>query len=319
MTTIDHERCSELLLAFMTGELSGAETDTVGEHLSGCEQCRAEQAGLEALRVGAGDDLSTLERGRLHQRVAAAIEAERAAEVIPLQPRRSFGAAAARFLGAAAAITAIGTFIYFGATGGGDDASRTQGAADNGGDTVELFDESEAPQAAPEEVAGQSGGGGGNRSNKDKATTSTGAMAADTGEGGAPRPPFEIATDPFTSSQLERLGRSSAPSRTLSTSYNTPSDNDSDSLLDQLVAEANDKAGADVAQQVENCAARVLESEDRIIPTFGALGELDGRDTLVVGFAWARSGDSLDSYMVWAWEQGDCDVTLEYIEGRIKG
>lgn len=212
MTTIDHDRCSELLPAFVAADLGAENTAAVRDHLATCEQCRAEKAGLEALRAGAGPGLSERERALLHHGVTAAVGAEPEVTVISLERKRSLGAYAARALGAAAAITIIGTFVYLGFSGGGD-ADGVAGR-DGGGDAVGLFDEDRAEEAPAAQAEAE--GGGGNKRAKDKGTASLGA-ASDTTAGGAPAPPFAIAQEPLTSAQLEDLGESSRPSRTLAT------------------------------------------------------------------------------------------------------
>ena len=308
MTAIDHARCSELLPAFLKGELGEADAAAVRDHLSGCDECRSERTGLEALLAAGGDALTTEEQTRLERGVMSAIAP---ADVIPMPARRSFGARAAQLLGAAAAITLIGGFIYLGVTGGGSGGGEAGVAQD-------ALDAADAPEPAAEGA----GGGGGDRMSRGKeeqGTTDTAAGSLADDDAGFRPPMFAATRDSYTSAELERLGESSDPS-VMSANYYNAGDADRDaSLLEQLVDSARSNAGNEIAAQVEECSQRVLDSQDSIVPTFGILGELDGTEAVIVGFAWtSRSSGSLDQYMVWAWERGDCDVTLEYISGRIR-
>ena len=310
MTEIDHDRCSELLVDFLEGKLSEDEQQAVADHLANCEPCNSERAGLASLLEGEPATLTPEERTRLETGVMSAIGESDEGIVVPLKRRATFGSGAARFLGAAAAITVIGTFIYFGVAGsGGDDG------AGGSGDTAQT--EFDAPVA--EEAAGQdAGAGGGTSRTKNKRGAASLGAAADSLRD-APSPTFVVSRDPYTSADLQKLGESSLPSVTFANAYRADDADSSATVLEQLVRLAEQSAGEDVADQVEECAGRVLGSEESILPTFGATGEVNGEAALVVGFAWtSRSRGSLDRYMVWAWEQGNCDVTLDYIEGRIE-
>jgi hypothetical protein len=104
-----------------------------------------------------------------------------------------------------------------------------------------------------------------------------------------PRPAFVVADEPYTAARLQKLGESSLASVTFANYYTSSDADGRNTLLEQLVASAENSAGSTVADQVEECAAQVLETEDPTIPTFGAVGELDDRAVLVLGFAWSRS------------------------------
>lgn len=312
MTPMDHDRCSEMLPAFLEGKLDDAEQRNVAAHLAECEQCRQERAGLASLLAGPSAALTADERARLESGVMSAIGEGHDATVVPLPQRVPFGPRAAGLLGAAAVIAVIATFVYFGFLGGG--AGEDTGV---GGLTHADTEERQAPAAEDADK----GGDRGSKRTKDKARRGMLESAAGTSgdfTSDAPTPNFVISRDPYTSAELEKIGESSPPSLTFAHYYNA-SDADSGTGLDQLVTSAEQVAGSAVAEQVEECAGRVLGSERSILPTFGALGEVDGNDALIVGFAWtSRSRGPLDRYMVWAWQRGDCDVTLEYIEGRIE-
>ena len=81
------------------------------------------------------------------------------------------------------------------------------------------------------------------------------------------------------------------------------------------------KAPAEVRGQVEECIASVEGASGSLspVPYFGALAELDGREVLVLSFAWDGSSDDsdkLDSFMIYAWRRGGgCDFPVSYQAG----
>ena len=323
MSPMDHERCSELLPGYLAGDLDGADTEAVAEHLAECEQCAGERAGLEALQGTPSLTMTTEERAALERGVMAGIGRDEPGDVVtPLPTRPPIRARLAQALGAAALIAAIATFAFLGLSGGDDDAvlrTANQDGDAEGADTEAAFDQSQ-------DAGGGSGGGSGSLEDK-KGTTGTSEIAAAeagapdsaSGPGGQPpQPAFTLADDPFTSGELQKLGESSLASVTFAHYYSAGDAEHRVTLLEQLVDDARRRAGQEVADQVEDCAQQVLDSENAILPSFGSLGELDGSDALVLGFAWTSGRGSLDRYMVWGWERGDCDVALEYIEGRIE-
>jgi hypothetical protein len=319
-TPLDHDRVSELLPAFLDGTLAGSDASALAEHLETCGDCRSEADALRALRVPI-EPLTSSERLALEHRVMAGIADDSPAPVTELPQRRSVGARVAQVLGAAAAVAVIGTLFYFGSgsMSGGDDESATTGA-----DTAEVAQEeggalrdedrrkaknrtaadAAAPEAESAEALGSAAGGSADTESSFKA---------------APEPTFTVADDPYTAAELQKLGESSLASVRFSNYYSADDAEGRNTLLEQLVAAAKSASDASVAAQVDECGAQVLETEDPTIPTFGALGELDGRPVVVLGFAFTRqSSGSLDRYMVWAWEKGSCATAVDFVEGRIE-
>ena len=129
---LEHDRCSELLGPLLRGELSEQEARSVEDHIAGCEECRAEKRGLQAL-LGApevmkvsAEALSEIERARLHKAVSAAMPGSR---TIVSEPAKPWTARIAPYLGAAAAVI----LLAFGVTqvdlGGSDDEGASDGGA----------------------------------------------------------------------------------------------------------------------------------------------------------------------------------------------
>ena len=319
---IDHDRCSELLAAFHRGELEEREARAVADHLRGCDECRAESAAA-ALLMEPGTDapLSPAERSRIETSVMAAVSTAKpdTENVVSLtQKRTPWGARMAQALGAAAVVALIATFAYLGLAGGGDDSD---GGADVASRSAAEVDDAEGKLSAQDEpvaegAAADSAGGGGSGTTE-SLEAATGTTTAPNFK--APEPTFAIARR-LSANRLEKLGESGLGSVRFENAYRA-ADRDRDSnLLDILVDEAARVSGKEDAVQVEECATRVMETEDPVLPTFGLVGTLDDREVLVLGFSWTpRRSGPLDRYMVWAWERGDCDVTVDYIDGRIRG
>lgn len=316
---LDNEHVSGALPAFLDGTLDSADAASVEEHLSACEECAQEAAGLKFLRAPSEGGLTSSERTALEHRVMAGIaEDPSEAPVVELRPRKSVGARVAQVLGAAAAIAVFGTLLYMGSTiGGGDGADESAGTAleaENG--DREGRRNGDRNRSRPAAIAADSA------ASKEESTAAT-AGDASGGAGssfkGAPDPRFEVAEDPYTSADLQKLGESSLASVTFASYYSADDAEGRYTLLEELVAAAEATSGSTVSSQVEECGSQVLDTEDPTIPTFGAIGELDGETALVLGFAWTRTRSGpLDRYMVWAWEKGSCSATLDFVDGRIE-
>ena len=73
MTELTHERCSELLGPYSSGDLGGAARGDVDAHLATCPDCRRELAGLTALRGGEIEPMTGPEREAITAAVRAAV------------------------------------------------------------------------------------------------------------------------------------------------------------------------------------------------------------------------------------------------------
>jgi hypothetical protein len=289
----------------------------VEEHLATCEDCRLEAAAVKALRAPTVSRLTDKERLALEHKVMAGIADDTPATVTELQPRTKVGARIAQVMGAAAAIAVFATLLYLGSSMGGDDSADESGAA---GDAIEqaessLEDRDEKRAKRPQPIAAAdsadagTGAAGGNAAGEDAAASYK----------SAPDPRFTVADEPYTSSDLQKLGESSLASVTFAHYYTARDADGRDALLDQLVAAAEASSGSEVSSQVYECGLQVLDTEDPTIPTFGALAEVDGAPVLVLGFVWSRAPSGpLDRYMVWAWERGDCATAVDFVDGRVE-
>lgn len=318
--SFDHDRVSESLPAFLDGTLGDADALGVEEHLATCGDCRFEAAAVKALRAPAGSPLTDKERLALEHKVMAGIAGDAPTTVTELRPRTKTGARIAQVMGAAAAIAVFATLLYLGSSMGGDDSVEDTGGA---GDAIEQAeadledrDEERAMERSqPDSLAADSSAEAGSAG----AGTDTGSGDAGTSYKSPPDPRFTVADEPYTSSDLQKLGESSLASVTFAHYYTARDADGRDALLDQLVAAAEASSGSEVSSQVYECGLQVLDTEDPTIPTFGRLAEVDGTPVLVLGFVWSRSSTGpLDRYMVWAWERGDCATAVDFVDGRVE-
>ena len=320
--SIDHARCSELLASFHRGELGEQDARAVAGHLASCEECSVESAAVALLSKAPEDAVLTpAERTRMESSVMAAVSAsdQDSATVVPISRKRvPIGARLAQALGAAAVVAVIATFAYLGLAGGGDDSDSGADTASRQAAELEADDKSAPEVAAAQDSAGSNDAGAGGTGEVLEAATGDSATTASTNFK-TPQPTFALGRT-LTSDRLERLGESGLESVRFAHAYRTTDrDRDTD-LLDILVTEAARVSNDADAAQVRDCATRVMDTEDPVLPTFGLVGRLDEREVLVLGFAWTpKASGRLDRYMVWAWERGDCDVAVEYIDGRIRG
>ena len=92
-------------------------------------------------------------------------------------------------------------------------------------------------------------------------------------------------------------------------------------LLADLSGGLVEQAPSEVRGQVEACIASVEGTSGSLspVPYYGALAEFDGREVLVLSFAWDGSSDDenkLDSYMIYVWRRGGgCDFPVSYQSG----
>ncbi|MBW3594113.1 MAG: zf-HC2 domain-containing protein, partial [Actinobacteria bacterium] len=70
---MDHDRCSELLPAFLDGEVPQDVAGAIEVHLASCHECATERRGLEALRGNSSERLTAAERAALQRGVMSGI------------------------------------------------------------------------------------------------------------------------------------------------------------------------------------------------------------------------------------------------------
>jgi hypothetical protein len=298
-----HERCSELLRGYVRGELAGDVADEVRAHLAGCADCRAEEAAAAAL-VEAPEVMDDVERARLHRALAqelfaSAANADVAAAGAAEPPWRRWIVPA---LGSAAAVLVVVLVLASGGisiTGGED--------ADQGGSAPAGIDRLEEGADRAEDA----GAGGGSEA---FGTTEEEEMELEDAEPDAaravaagPRPEFDADAGTLTVPELSATGRSSDLFRSFAARYTLADVPALDDEFLKVLARAAGTAGSDVRK----CAA-TLPQDGTLLPAYGALGEYEGEDALVVGFVTSDAASAaLDRYLMWIWPRDSCRQPIE--------
>ena len=308
MTEIDHDRCSELLRSYARAELGAHERKAVASHLESCAECCRELAVVKLTSTEV-DGMNPRERRRLHAAVTASLPA--AAPDAGLPARRTWVQRFAPTLGAAALllvafVVALGGGEIGGDSGGDEGGEAGQAPAavedrarDGAGEKPGARDDAEDQAAAP---------------GKPKPVEGTESDISEEFAGNRSRAPKPV----FRTALVQNLGEVSE-SKVLErfADYYTVADAQrrSEGFLDRLSLEAPGSA----RDQVESCGDLVHETEDSLLPAAGALGRINDRQSLVLGFVYSKDGRGpLSSYMVWAWPRGSCNSRLGYVSGPLE-
>lgn len=300
-----HDRCSELLGSFVRGDLPPEDARAVREHLAGCELCRAEHRAVATLATGDTPAMDDVERARLHRGLAQELFKPRANADVAASKRTT--PRWARWVAPAFATAAVLAGIFVMATGGGSDDEAAQLSA-------------EAPAAEDAQERGgldtaSRGDGGGGSSGDESTKESSNALSAQAG----PETSFDAAGDP-TPAFYGDAGRLSSRDlvglgdfRTYAAAYSPA---DSFALYDPFLKEIASAAG-DAGREVQECGA-TLPPDGGLIPVYGAVGEYDDGDVLVLAFVTSDPGsEELDRYLIWVWARGDCDQPIDTFFERI--
>jgi hypothetical protein len=304
---ISHERCSELLPGFLRGDLAGGDEEAIRTHLAGCEDCRAELAGLTVLTAEIPEGLREDERVRLHDGVAAALAPRpgRAGDVIPLE-RRTRAPWGARWLGAAAAVLVIAVGGVWAVTQfGGVEGER--GTADSGAGGG-----AGAEEGAPaQDIDGPTPLFAEGRADLEAASRkSLDDQNALTAEGAT-----EFSRVADSPRSLGRLVRTSPLVGAFAAAYEPAQ---ADDLADAFIAELVKQAPPGFASQIEECGPVALEATDSpILPVFAVSARYLGDEALILAFI---TGDvAFDHYSVVVWPAGSCERPLDSVGGPLRG
>ncbi len=335
---MDHERCSELLPAFLRRELPAEKQASVETHLSGCARCSAEASALRSLYSLEGAELTGSESERLRAAVTAIIDRSELdsepSPVVALPARR--GGRLLPVLGAAAVIAVAVIFaanLFSGTSFLGDEAGEGAGAIRDA-EVAEIRQHLQfrgAPRRTTAERSALSFGRAGEDStatNEDAAPEGRGGAGGDVGEQAPapaakararplPRPFFVRSPGRLTDRRLALVGRYGLPLVLLPRAYNAA---DAGSLQEGFLQQlANAAPTEPEGEQILACGAPILARPQPALPALATFGEKDGRTVLVLAFAWAEDASGrLDRYMVWTWPAGDCDAIPDYRAGFIK-
>ena len=286
MRELDHDRCSELLPSFLAGELEHRKAIAVERHLHACAECRAERRALQALAM-AGPPLTPSERSELHAAIERALP--ESVDEVPVPASRTAGEGRRRWrsrlapaLGAAALLGAIAVGV------------------------VQLGDLATSPDRA--EVG--AGGGGGEA---DQGASSERAAASPEAASLAAGPRWIGSLGSVTPDELSRKGARGRELRFVANAFQAvAARTKAQAFTDELVT----RAPAGLADSIRACVKQVTELGYTALPAFGARARLEGREVLVLGFAWTPARGALDRFMVWAFAGNTCDP-VSYQAGSV--
>jgi len=313
---ITHERCSELLGNYVTGELSSDERSLVDDHLAGCADCAAERDALLALAAAEVEPLTEGERAELRASVLDGIATsdpstvladETDAVIVPLGGWRS---KATRYVGVAAmlAILAVG-FVYIGnIVTGSDGASQgggvenNLGQADSGGGEDEV-----ATESAP---AREGAGDGPLADNQNKELQWR--LSKDSFLNSEPASVFEDDQGDLSLGALDELARRPV-FRSFSEIYTVRQARRS---IDPSLAALAETVPPELAEAIDDCGRTALgELADPGLAAYATTGSVDGRESLVIGFVTGTR--SLDRYRLVAFGLEDCRTIVRSLGGPI--
>lgn len=301
MNDLTHERCSELLGAFASGELDAQHRARVEGHLSSCRDCSLELAAIEAL--GAPDlvPMTGAERDRLTGAVRAAV----------LQPRRAawsapWGRRVAPAVGAAALLAIVALVIVSlpgdrsaleTATGGG----ATTDQVENAETELKAAPAPAAQDATTETLQGQDGLNNGTATSGEAAGTVTGHGAASTALRAAVS--TTVSEQDFATAGLDlgSLVPAKLPRRVAAYRAVEPL--------------ANSAPNERVADLIRSCSDRAISTSPvPLVATSATYFPSD--DLLIIGFVWVEESTGDLYYEIRGWRAGRCDrVTPIYRRG----
>jgi Putative zinc-finger len=286
MRELNHELCSEYLPRFLAGDLEQEQGAAVELHLAECAECRAERHALEALTRPV-PTLSAAERAQLHSTLDRDLPAS-AGGIPALAPGRErrprWRSRLAPALGAAAvvALAAVGVATISGGLGdvAGQGASEVSGEGGGQADSAA----GQAAESAPAEFSSP-----------------------------AASPHWIGSLGSVTAAELSRKGERGRELRFVAESFQAAGARaKSEAFTDELVT----RAPAGLEDDIRACVKQVTGLGYTALPAFGARARLEGRDVLVLGFAWTPTRGSLDRFMVWAFAGDACDP-VSYQAGSV--
>jgi hypothetical protein len=314
-----HDRCSELLGGYVRGELERAEAEGVREHLSECEECRAEHRALTTLLGDAGEvrPMDDMERARLHRGLAQELFTPRANADVAGAGSGGGAPRWAKWVVPAVASAAVLGAVFVMATGGGSDeatqfSAEAEGGAEDAGSSLDALRDSDEGSGA----GGRTSRGGGGSQAGDEPKRSVAAASAPDGNsfslasGAAPEFAGDLGSP--TTEDLASIGRSGEPFAAFAERYGPA---DVPRLYDRFLDALTDAAGG-LGREIEDCATAVQDGS--VLPAFAARAEYEGRDVVVLGFA-ASDPDSerLGRFLLWVWEPGSCEEPVDTLFGDI--
>jgi hypothetical protein len=292
-----HEHCSELLPDLLSGDLRAEDAVEVEAHLEGCDECRTELRGLEALRSEL-TPLSDFERSRLRRAVRDTLP-----EGAGFGPEKaSLWRRAAPFLSAAAALLIVGFAITSIELGGSDEMTGGAESSDAGGDTSSSDEAGsvEAGSAQEEETSGAGSASDEIASDAGEPESLEAPAGAATGGRSSGRYPLLKVSQNLSAEKLESQARSGNTYRAAAQTLK-PKDAERDrkELLATLSRRAENSGRS--GSVLESCARSLIDGwSAELLPVFAAYGILDSKRSLAIGFIEANRG-VFNRYVIGLW------------------
>jgi hypothetical protein len=322
--TMDHDRCSELLLPYVQESLDEGIARDMEEHLATCAGCRAERNGLEALLEPAAGELTDLERASLHRELRSRI---------PVSAGEGEGPARLAWLpsalGIAAALLVVVLGVQFlGGAGGGEedsagDGGASIGAADPSGPRPVTLRLTRSGVRAGDLLSGRFSQEAG-----DSGASAEGEMSPEQKpQAASPDDVLDRAgsesatiTDSAAGTVEGRLKDFARTSKTFTRFARAYSAEDVAELSDPFIEELARSAPGGSSAQVTECAELVVSSREA--PTLAAAaahGIFREERSLMLGFVWTpEEAGPLDNYVLYVWPLGSCDAPTHSQSGRIR-
>jgi hypothetical protein len=316
---------TEELAPYVRGELGAPEAERVRQHIARCRDCAAELAAISAL-VGSPEPpaLNDLERRSLHRGVFEELQ------VAGSPARRGLGARIAPALGAAALLAVLvfgGAQVLQGGLSGGDDAESSAGVAADSDDGAAGEGPLGLPASERTALSAQDGASSGSGYEDeapapepalgDETTGRTEEAASQGGDAGGEmlyaggEPYFEPGRRTLTREALRHLGSQRDPFDAFRALLTLRQVGLRDPLARALATSSFEP------RLVRRCIRVVhLSADPRALPAYGAIGDFEGSDVLVLGFATGTSSRP-DLYDIWVWPFGDCTSPIARLRGRI--
>ena len=310
MTELSHDRCSELLETYVSGDLDAAERRSVDEHLTACSDCSLELVAVRALTEPVVA-MSGTERDELARAVRAAVASPQKRSM-----SEWFGRRLAPALGAVAFL-AIAVIALVSLPK--DSPSPTAVGGTDGGTTMESQTEEMRPAPAPE--AAQKDQAGTLSDTAAGTTTGSGSGAGGTAGGDPARNSGTATSLEASASQVGRANFMMEPSTFAATGISLPAlvpprrgiDAYSYDATTLALAAPNDR----VARLIRECSERTIATSPHPLTPSSAAYYAD--DVLVIGFVWADPSTFRLNFEVRGWTDGNCDqVSPIYRRGSLE-
>lgn len=305
MTELTHDRCSELLGTYVSGELGAAQERSVDEHLSACSDCALELLAVQALMEPVVD-MSGAERDELARAVRAAIASPQKRSL-----SERFGRRMAPALGAVAFLAlAVIALVSL-----PDDSSSPNLGGSDAGTTMESQVEEMQPAPAQKGQAESLSGTEDGTTTGGGSVASGGAAAGDTARNSGSAPTLE------SSAQVGRANFIMEPATFAAAGISLPALIPAREGLGAYDSDARTLAlaapNARVARLIRDCSERTIGTSPHPLTPSSAIYYAD--DVLVIGFVWVEPTTSRLNYEVRGWTDGNCDqVSPIYRRGALE-